>query len=159
MEQPALPSEAFPPLYVAVGELVVNWAMAESAINAIIAIIYQSAGGKHINPIIPVAFKRKMKFLRLCFKNVDALRRNILQKASDITFIRNAVIHGAVSDFKPESGKYTFTKLDVVDNSTFHQANSVITKLSDLRGATIDAQNITAAAQAFSNRLMDAFVR
>ncbi len=165
MRKPALPSDALPPLYTAVGELVVNWAITDSALNSIIAIIYQSAGGKHVDQKIPVAFKRRVRFLRLCFNSVDALEpyadegRNILQKAANLTFIRNAVIHGAVSDYEPETEQYTFTKLDVVNNDTIHQANTVSTTLSDLRGAALNSQNVTRAAIAFSNRLLDAFER
>jgi hypothetical protein len=165
MPKPTVPSNVFPPLYTAVGNLVVNWAIAESALNHIIAIIYQKAGGKHVTHKIPVAFKRRVKFLRLCFNRVDALKpyadegRDILRKAAKLTFIRNAVIHGAVSNYEPATQQYTFTKLDVVDNDTIHQVNSVTTTLSDLNGAAIDSQNVTRVTNALSDRLMDAFVR
>ncbi len=165
MPKPTVPLDAFPPLYGAVGDIVVNWAIAESALNSLVAIIYQSAGGKHVDHQIPVAFKRRVKFLRRCFNNVDALKpyadegRDILGNAANLAYIRNAVIHGTVSNYEPATQQYTFTKLDVVDKDTIHQVNTVTTTLSDLRGAALDSQSVARAAIAFRDRLMDAFVR
>jgi hypothetical protein len=149
-----IPSSALPPLYVAVGELVVNWAIVESTIVKTIAAIYQRAGGKRAHPRIPVAFKRQRKFLRLCFRSIAGLAPfaeegcAILDGAANLTFIRNAVVHGAVCGFEPNTGRYTFLRLDVVDGGTVHEANTVTTTLLDLRGAVVDTQALTRRASA-----------
>ena len=78
---------------------------------SIIAVIYQSAGGRAMHPTLPVAFKRRTKFLRRCFNQIDALARyrdemlSILDGISgDLVKLRNTVIHDSVHDFDPETG-------------------------------------------------------
>ena len=160
-----IPTSAFPPLYMAVGELVVTWAIAESMIVKIIAAIYQRAGGKHADPRIPVAFKRQRKFLKLCFRSIGGLApfadegSAILDAMAERTVIRHAVVHGAVCGFEPNTGHYTFLKLDVVDGGTVHEVNPVTTTLVDLRGAVLETQALTKRAIALYDGIMDAFVR
>ena len=160
-----IPNSAFPPLYRAVGELVVTWAIAESMIVKMIAAIYQRAGGKHDDRKIPVAFKRQRRFLRLCFRSISDLApfadegSIILDAAASLTFIRNVVVHGAVCGFEPNTGRYTFLRLEVVDGDTVHQANTVTTTLLDLRGAVMETQDLTKRAIVLYDGIMDAFVR
>jgi hypothetical protein len=127
MVKTPIPSSAFPPLNMAVGQLVVNWATLESMIQKIIAAIYHQAGGKHADRSIPVAFKRQRRFLRRCFRSIAGLApfadegSAILDAMADLIFIRNAVVHGAVCGFEPNTGRYTFLRLDVVDGDTVHE--------------------------------------
>jgi hypothetical protein len=157
-------NSAFPPLYMAVGELVVNWATLESMVQKIIAAIYQMAGGKHADRRLQVAFKRQRKFLGLCFRSIAGLApfadegSAILDAMADLAFIRNTVVHGAVCGFEPKTGHYTFLRLDVVDGGTVHEANTVPTTLLDLRGAVIDTQALTKRATVILDGIMDAFV-
>lgn len=165
MQPSPIPVAALPPLYSAVGELVVNWAFAEQALVGIIAVIYQAAGGKHEDAVIPVAFGRRRKFLRRCFARIPALApfaaegQQILVEAKALEAIRNAIIHGALSGYDATTGGYTFTKLDTDDRERIHIANSLTTTPADLRGATIDCQQLARRAGALADRLMDQFVR
>jgi hypothetical protein len=131
----------------------------------IIAAIYQRAGGKHADRRIPVAFKRQRKFRRRCFRSIGGLApfadegNAVLDAMADLAFIRNAVVHGAVCVFEPNTDRYTFLKLDVVDGDTMHEANTVTTTLLDLRGAVVETQVLTKRATALLHGIMQAFVR
>lgn len=164
MNAPNIPVDALPPLYTAVGELVINWAILESSIVKIIATIYHGAGGKHVDAKIPVAFKRQVKFLRLCSKRVGSLApyaseiQGLLAAAAKLVIIRTAVVHGALSAYDPARLRYSFTKLDVVDGDTIHEVNTITTTLNDLRGAVIESQSLTRRAFALLDGLNKAFM-
>ncbi len=124
--------QQFPPDFVenlctAVGRIVVHWAMLEAAFSQWIAILYQGAGGKHLEDKIPIAYKRKRKFIRRCFNRFDALGPyreeaiSIIEASVSISKVRDFVVHGALSTHDEDAGAITFSKLDVPRNGDIHR--------------------------------------
>ena len=159
-----IPLDAFPPLYTAVGELVINWGLAESAITHILAVVFQGAGGKHLETKLPGAFKRRMRFLRLCFKRIIELKTHqpemdaIIDMAKQLVPMRNDVTHGSLANFHPENGEYTFVLLETNDSDNFHYVHTVQVSIKNLRLATIRAQTLFDRANALGDRLNETFV-
>ncbi len=156
--------ESYPPLYLAVGELVINWGLTEAGIVSIIAVVYQSAGAKHLVPVIPVAFKGRMDFLRRAFNSVAALApysnemRAIRTKAKELVRVRNHVAHGSLKTFSPGTGIYTFSVIDTDDNEKIHVAREANYTILDLEAAMLDSQKLARRAIDLCESLVDAFV-
>jgi hypothetical protein len=159
------PLESYPPLYLAVGELVINWGLAEGAIVNIIAVVYQGAGTKHLVPVIPVNFKGRIGFLRRAFNSVAALApyademRAIRTKAKELVLVRNHVVHGALGAFDEGTGIYTFHVIDTDDDENIHVAREAKYTILDLEAAMLDSQNLASRTNALCENLMETFVR
>jgi len=113
----SLPEDVLPPLYSAVGHLVVTWANVDRALDFWIAIIYHDVGGKEEEHEIPRAFDRKKRFLSRCFRKVAVLApfaadaHKFMALATSISETRHFVVHGTLSDFDPANGEFTFVNL------------------------------------------------
>jgi hypothetical protein len=105
-------------LSLAVGQLVLDWAFVEQNLDMCIAVIYHTAGGKHIDPVLPRSVKRKVRFLKLCFKTIDTLAPfkeqalPMLSEAKTLAHARHTVVHGVLSDYDDPTGTVTFVMLD-----------------------------------------------
>jgi hypothetical protein len=160
-----IPPDKFRALFKTAGELVIAWGLAEAALVSIIAILYQRAGGRHVADRIPVSFKRRRKFLRLCAHTIAPLAEHapainrILDELVQIATIRNALAHGAISAYDLATDVYTFTLLGTDDVENIHRVNSVSCTLLSMRGAVIDLQRLTREMGALAEHFMDAFVR
>lgn len=113
------PDDNMAPLAMAIGGMILSWGTVEVSLNISIAVLFNSAGGKHHadKNEVPVAMGRKLKFLRLCFKKIEALVsfRNdglaLCQRAGLLADKRNDIIHGYVSEYDSKTEKFTFTTL------------------------------------------------
>jgi hypothetical protein len=105
-------------LSLGVGQLVIEWAFVEQVLDMCIAVIYHHAGGKHIDPIIPRSVKRKVRFLKLCFKTIKAAAPfkdealPLLSEAKTLAHTRHTVVHGVLSEYDDATGTVTFVMLD-----------------------------------------------
>ncbi|MHB8455889.1 MAG: hypothetical protein ACYDDO_14615 [Acidiferrobacterales bacterium] len=105
-------------LCAAIGYVAINWAITEHALDGWIAMIFHNLGGKHIHPEIPRSFTKKSEFLTTCFKRIEALSSlrdeasHLLQTASNLSKVRNDLIHGAITSITSNNGVYEFAKLD-----------------------------------------------
>lgn len=95
------------------------WGTLEASLNVCVVTIFNSAGGRHHadKNEIPVALKRKLKFLRLCLKKIDILEPYrehglaVFDATGKLAKRRNDIIHGFISDYNPATKQYTFTGL------------------------------------------------
>jgi hypothetical protein len=107
------------PLAAAIGGLVLAWGDVEASLTMCVALIFKDAGGRHHadKEEIPVALKRKLKFLRLCMRKIEALAPfkddglALLEIATPLAKFRNDVIHSFVSDADRQTMTFTFTAL------------------------------------------------
>lgn len=163
MMRSPVPAEALPPLYSAVGQLVINWANIDLTISRIVALVYQAAGGKHQAHGIPKPLNRRTRFLRHCFamvaplKPFDADLITILDSVDQMAAIRNAVTHGALAGYTPTTGQYAFIGIDALGRQDVHQVAAFSLTVPALRASTVDVQRLVRTSLAFEERLRDAF--
>lgn len=105
-------------LRTAIGHIVMNWVYVERMIDLSITKIYHTTAGRDIEPELPRAIKRKIKYLKCAFRTIpdlDALAkgfRPLLSDAQTLANIRHVVAHGAVLDFDAKTETVTFNMLD-----------------------------------------------
>lgn len=156
--------EVFPPLFSAIGETVFNWSLIEFALGSWIAIIYQVGGGRHHAKTIPFSLSPKLKFLRRCFNQIEALKpfaaegKDILRRIKAIKDNREMMVHGRVTGYSPDDDSYLFVRLDLDKEQTMHVAKEsrlgVVEILKDAR----EAHAIGIAGHNFTVRLLQALV-
>lgn len=110
--------EELNPLAFVIGGVVLRWGMAENAINSLVIAVFKYAGGRHIEDEMPRAFKRKVTFLRRCFRSIAILAPYketaliALENAVQLSLRRNAIIHSYLSMYDPNTSKFKFVGLD-----------------------------------------------
>ena len=121
MDTDDFPQQVLMDLYAVTGELVINWGMLEASLNMIVNLVYRDFGGQYANgkaEPIPVPFTRRMNFLKTCFKKIPALvpfqddARALRGKAKELSVVRDFIAHGFLSGHDPDTGIYTFGRLD-----------------------------------------------
>ena len=159
------PQDVFDPLFRSIGYLVVNWTFVESSLNAWITVIYHMAGGKHVESVLPLELKRKRKFLRRCFGQIEALRPwkdeaiTLLDRTNPIADVRHFVIHGTVSHYdKAADHSITFVRIDRKDAGTMHVTRELTITGADLLQRGTDALELTPKMIDLAHRLIDALV-
>lgn len=110
-------TQEFQDICTCIGQIVVPFAQLEASLDAVIAIVYQSGGGRTIEKELPAGLTRRTKFLGKCLKKLPKLadtKREGLEIIGTITKesdIRNHVVHGYFSHWNPEKNLATFTML------------------------------------------------
>jgi hypothetical protein len=111
-------SKDFQDLCACIGFVVVNWALAEQSLDMIISVIYDQCGGSTIMKDKPWALKRKIRFLKLAFKQFVVLHPyaeqgiEILESLIAISEKRHNLVHGVVTGINLEDGIFPIEKLD-----------------------------------------------
>lgn len=136
---------------LAIGRFVVHWSFIEASLDAWTTMIYQGAGGKHVEPEIPQKFSRKIKFLNLCFAQIDFLgsyeaeAKGMLEEASNISSMRHKIVHGYISDYDESRGVLTFSGFLPADKTKTMQRivkfDAGIDELKDTGSATLTLAN------------------
>lgn len=91
-------------LYLAAGEVIVSWAIADQAFDHWTLAIYTKAEGHKKDPKFPLMFGRKKDFLRRCFNQIAVLAphketaHKILDRAVAVSDMRDQLIHGALTE-------------------------------------------------------------
>lgn len=92
----------FRDLYTAVGQMTIRWAALEMAVDTLVAVIFQTLPEGQEE--FPQALNRKTRFLRKCFRQIDALTEFNLEAVALIERVTSAasdrkwLIHGVVSN-------------------------------------------------------------
>jgi hypothetical protein len=153
---------AFPPLFMAVGELMINWALLDSMLVKLVAVIYQSAKVEHGEPKVPFEFRRRMRFLRRCVSSsVPALApfaaqiTSLIDEARTLSAIRDVIVHGSLQGYEESEQTYVFVKLDI--EGDIHVANTVRLPLATLQGHVLDSQTAMNLATSLTESIMDIF--
>ncbi|MGE0256024.1 MAG: hypothetical protein AB7N54_17990 [Alphaproteobacteria bacterium] len=152
-------------LYLALGELTFSWALIDQSLDFWTTIIYQAAGGEHVEPEIPEQFSRKRRFLSRCFRQLDILAPYrteavaMLDEARSLATIRDPVTHGAYQSYDAQSDVIVFVGIKPTDKARrmVRTVEYRIT-LSRLVAAGGDAIDLTGRMLQFSNRLLDEVV-
>jgi len=164
MDARSIPEEIFQPLCTAVGQIVVNWSFVEQSLNIWIITIYQAAGGKDIERVIPQSLNRKIKFLRKCFRQIQALVSfkdeglDFITRAKELSTVRHFVVHGTISTYEETDHMLTFVKLDIVDDGTIHKTNELRITARKLVSDGDECHWLAHAMLGFGQRLNDQFV-
>lgn len=161
-----VPRDALAALYAPVGQLVISWGMIDVAISNTVSSVFM-AGGRHKESQIPRQMNRKQKFLRRCFRQIEALHGfaeeglHLLQEIDKLKPYREGVAHGYPAQFDRETGAYSFWTLEIEEDSgmwesvTHRQIGRTITlrELDIISGKTID---LAGAVVQFMLRLQQA---
>lgn len=120
-----IPEDALDPLYRSIGFFMTNWNLVDSLLDTWISVIYQSAGGKHVEKEIPKNFKRKITFLRRCFKRIEKLepfREEALETVETVNHIgnttRHVLAHGSLSKWDTDNETYHFRRFQLNEDKT-----------------------------------------
>jgi hypothetical protein len=90
--------------FAAVGRYTISWAFLETAIDHMVFASHTWAGGNEIEPEMPWAIDRKIKFLRKSFKRLPGFQpfavegEMILNDAKKASDNRHDIIHGVITD-------------------------------------------------------------
>ncbi len=146
----------------AVGQLVIDWAFVEQNLDMCIAVLYHTAGGKHIDPVLPRSVKRKVQFLKLCFKTIDALAPfkdqalPLLSEAKTLAHARHTVVHGVLSDYDDPTGTVTFVMLDA--KPTLHHEVRKKLDFGQMLSAGGRCRTLTFQLRDLTQSLLDTFM-
>lgn len=163
-----LPSLDFPdsdmgPLATAIGSLVLMWGTTEAGINVCVATIFKASEGKHHAKEIPRNLSGKLKILRRCLRKIEALGPyreeglRIFATAGQFGDHRNAIVHGFLSDYNPETKKFTFTGLGSKGASPLITGQPEYS-ISDIVEIGQACSVHGAEVASFTKRLVDTFV-
>jgi len=146
-------------LFKAVGFVVIQWGQAEQSLEMIVAMLYQSLGGKPLTNRIPVLLTPKLEFVEKCLTSLPPLHQfksegdALIRKFEELSQRRHDLIHGAVASLSIEDGGFSFIKLDVKDG--FHVARPVRFESSEFPKLTKDLIDLGAASTALAKKLWE----
>jgi hypothetical protein len=108
-----IPDDVYQALCKSVGDLVLNWGLAESALDIGVAIVFHR-GGNAVENTIPKAMDKKTEFLKQCFKTLLQLSpwreeaTALAIEANNLANVRHTVVHGSISQYDPNGHKIVF---------------------------------------------------
>jgi hypothetical protein len=111
-----IPDDVYQALCKSVGDLVLNWGLAESALDIGVAIVFHR-GGNAVENTIPKAMDKKTEFLKQCFKTLLQLSpwreeaTALAIEANNLANVRHTVVHGSISQYDPNGHKIVFHML------------------------------------------------
>lgn len=112
--------DQFRALCMAVGFVVLNWAVIEQQIDNIVSVAFKNCGGKALrkNGDIPRSLSQKLDFLRTCFVKLGRLKDfrgeglALVGRTGTLGDQRNSLVHAAITSLKPSAtGGFSFRKL------------------------------------------------
>jgi len=146
-------------LFKAVGFVVIQWGQAEQSLEMIVAMLYQSLGGKPLINRIPVLLTPKLEFVGKCLVTLPPLQQFksegelLIRRFEELSQKRHDLIHGAVASLSMENGGFSFVKLDVKDG--FHVARPFRFESSEFPQLTKDLIDLGNAATALAKKLWE----
>lgn len=102
--------------FAAIGRLAISWAHLEFSLDCIVEIMHYGFGGKDVEPEIPRALQRKIRYLRTMIKQIplpaDAAQgfQNLFDQIEAAAQIRHNVIHGIIIEQAERSGEATMVR-------------------------------------------------
>lgn len=106
--------EAF---FAAIGRMTLAWGHVELGLDALVDVFYTAVGHSEIDPIRPVAFKRKLDYIKAALKRTGLTGHALdsyvtfLAEVRAASEIRNDVIHGAVVQHDGVTGSIRAVRL------------------------------------------------
>jgi hypothetical protein len=110
----------FRALCIAIGFVVVNWAVIEQQIDFLVNATFRDCGGKALRNKgdIPRSLSQKTQFLKDCFKKLAPLKPfaaeglNLVGRVSNLSTERHDLVHGAITNLEPVNGVFHFRKVE-----------------------------------------------
>jgi hypothetical protein len=150
-------------LFQPIGELIINWSLLDSQIVKMVAVLYHTETGRSLQSEIPREFSRRVRFLRKCASKMPELSgfsndiRRMLTTAKEMVVVRDAFVHGAVSNYDEIDQRYSFVKLDIDKHEDIHVANTVRMTLDDIQAHVVVSQDLMAFAIKVTDYLFKIF--
>ena len=123
---------------------------------------FKDYGGKHLegHKTIPRSFSNKIDYLEKLFalplfKIFREEGTDILCKASELSLIRNSLVHGTIESLSPVNGAYKFTTSRPVKNG--HELSEFYFVISEFPSHEKSFRGLATQAIRFSERFLDAF--
>jgi len=152
-------NEELDALFKAVGFVVVQWGQAEQSLEMIVAMLYQSLGGKPLVKRIPVLLTPKLEFVQKCLIRLPTLQRfkaegdALVEKFEQLSQKRHDLIHGAIASVSMDKGGFQFAKLDVKDG--FHVVREFRFESAEFPKLTKDLIDLGADATSLAKKLWE----
>ena len=111
----------------AIGLVVLQWGQAEQSLDLLVALLWQSFGGKKHAKKIPIMLEPKIRLIRTCIIAEpqliahSAAADELLLRFETLSALRHDLIHGAVASIPPIDNAFVFAKLDVKDGFHYHR--------------------------------------
>ena len=111
----------------AIGLIILQWGHSEQALDLLVAMLWQSFGGRGHAKRIPIMLEPKIKFLRTCIAHEALLAveaeaaDELFDRFEALSSLRHDLIHGAVASISPVDNSFVFAKLDVKDGFHHHR--------------------------------------
>lgn len=162
-EEIVLTPEILAPLSMAIGGIVLAWGSAEASLTMCVAMVFQLAEGHHHAEEIPIAMKRKLRFLRLCLRRISILEpfRNdglaLFERTGRLAEVRNDLVHGFLSEVDTKTMTFTFTGLGSIKDQPVitGQPRYTMTQLLDFG---LHSMNLAEEVVAFAQRLSETLI-
>jgi hypothetical protein len=138
------------PLFKVVGAIVIRWGLVDTLIASTCSVLFEKLGGHPTQTEPPRNFRRRLDYIRKCFRHQPKLAHlsaelsSIANAAGEIAGLRDAIMHGALTGYKPHNSNpvFRFTKLDI-DKLTYEQSSMNISS-DDLLKLVEAMDNVTA---------------
>lgn len=112
--------DEFRSLCMAIGFVVLNWAIVEQQIDIWVNVAFKNCGGRALRKKddIPRSFSLKVKFLKECFKKLTPLKPfateglELIKRASILACDRNKLVHAGLVSLKTENGAFQFRRIE-----------------------------------------------
>jgi hypothetical protein len=113
----------------AVGLVVLQWSQTEQSLELLVAVLWQSLGGKSFAKRIPKMLETKLEFVRKCAAGTPALAAHrqriegLANSFESLSATRHDLIHGAPASIAAVDGAFVFARLEIRDG--FHHHHEV----------------------------------
>lgn len=164
LDQRKVPGEALDPLCSAIGHIVINWSHIETALNAWLAIIYHSPEGKQLASELPHEMKRKLRFLRKAFRDIDRLQAYAaealehLRAVRRLSNVRHFLIHGSPTHYDAVDNGFIFVRVDRDDAKTMHQLKELRITAVKLLDHSRECLTLSSAMLDMAKRLLEPLI-
>jgi hypothetical protein len=132
-------------LCAAIGFVVINWSIAEQALDGWVAIAYHDHGGKDLRKNIPKQLSVKVEFLTRCFQERPSLSEfksdalALLPRVTALALKRHDLVHGAITSVTSKDGVFPLSKLDFEKQAIrVRQVHFDLRKFDDLAKELLD---------------------
>lgn len=145
-------------LFKAVGFVVIQWGLAEQALDLIVANIFHSFKGRPMLKARPQNLSQKVKFIRDSFTVIHELNPfaaegdALLTRFSVAGKKRNDIVHGAIASLAIENGAFRFLKIDVSPKAQ-HIIREVFLDDSDWSSFRKELSNLGRDGQLFAQNI------
>lgn len=163
-----IPLDKMEALYRPIGVIVIAWSMIDVATANVVSVVYRS-GGHAKEKQVPRQMKRKVIFLRRCFRQIDGLSNfaqeglALLADIQKLKAYREGIAHGYPAQYDPDTGRYNFYSLEIEDDAgpgnATHRLVGRYIDIPHLIKAGAQSTALARKVAPFMSRIVDAWER